>query len=129
MTNFDVFLSYDVADSTLARNVKRRLEAHGLSVYASAPLTRRDTAAESGIRRALAESRAFVALMSPKTSHSPWILFESGAAWQQHMPIYVLQKGVRAGEMSGFFQKHARVLALQRLNTLAGALTPTRVAV
>src|SRR5947207_2098220 len=89
---YDVFISHVAADSNVARAIADGLASVGLEAF-------RDANGEPGanlseaIWDALAESRAFIALISPDTPTSATAMVELGAAAAWNKPIFLLLNG------------------------------------
>ncbi|NQU25005.1 MAG: toll/interleukin-1 receptor domain-containing protein [Candidatus Nealsonbacteria bacterium] len=86
---YDVFLSYSLADASVAELVERALQEGGLDVFNS-------TSMESGAKlqdrlwRALAESSAIIAIVHPQGPVASSIAVEVGAAKAWRKPVYVV---------------------------------------
>lgn len=88
LTN-DVFVSYSTTDSELARELVASLTAAGLSVFLAEKSINIGSQWESELREALRRSRVLTLLLTPNSVQSPWVLFESGAAWALGVPIAI----------------------------------------
>jgi hypothetical protein len=96
--HYDVFLSHSVRDEGLAAVVKLQLAEAGLSVFAASGLDlaeggRPNSELADAVLRALVESSALVAILTPAHRDSPALGVEVGAAWAQQKPVYVLVEG------------------------------------
>jgi hypothetical protein len=109
-THYDVFLSHSVRDEALATVVKQKLAEAGLSVFGVSGLDLADggePGAEFGdaVLKALVESSALVALLTPAHRDSPALGVEVGAAWAQRKPVYVLVEGDSAGTLPPYLRR------------------------
>lgn len=100
----DVFLSAAEADRGVAQAIRRAFEERGLTVFIDAPHRAPGADWEENIRQAMAESRAFVAILSRASLNSPESLMEIGAAQAWGKAIYFLREG--STEIPTFLQKY-----------------------
>jgi hypothetical protein len=106
----DVFLAHAAFDTPTAEVVVNRLEEAGLVVYRFTIFPNQDDgdsadAQTEEFRSKLAESRAFVALLTRAYLHSPWLPLTVGAARGLSKPIYVLVDSATAGEVPSYLQR------------------------
>jgi nucleoside 2-deoxyribosyltransferase len=108
--HYDVFLSHSVRDEALATVVKQKLADAGLSVFGVSGLDLADggePGAEFGdaVLKALVDSSALVALLTPAHRDSPALGVEVGAAWAQRKPVYVLVEGEGAAAVPSYLRR------------------------
>lgn len=75
-----VFISHSVEDTALARDVAQSLAAKGLSPWLLEENLFLGDNPAAAHARALEESQAMVALITPSSAHSPWVRHELGYA-------------------------------------------------
>lgn len=101
---YDVFVSSTAHDAALARVARNVFEEAGLSAFAVGD-------AESAQRltdeawQALAESWAFVAIVTPLSVESPNVTLELGAASAWNKPVFLLLDGMVAKELPRFLRR------------------------
>jgi hypothetical protein len=128
-THCDVILSHSVRDEALAAVVKQKLADVGLSVFGASGLDLAD-GGEGGaefadaVLKALVESSALVALITPAHRDSPALGVEVGAAWIQHKPIYVLVAGDNSAEVPPYLRRF-QVYPLSRLPDAISSIVRT----
>jgi hypothetical protein len=86
---YDVFISHAFSDRQLAAEVANILTSQGLCVFMESLALEAGRSFEDAIWEAMAESRAFVAIISSSASWG-WIAFELGAAKAWNKPIYAV---------------------------------------
>lgn len=98
--SYDVFLTYSRIDRGVGEVVRRAFEERGLRVFADSASVATGARWEEATRSAMAESRAFVAILSRASSNSSWITLELGAALAWGKAIYLLLEGITAEALS-----------------------------
>jgi TIR domain len=87
---FKIFLSHAPADTVLARKIRSLLVRHS----SSSVFTNEDLSAgenwQSKLQKELETADVFVALLTPESVGSSWVLQETGAAWALDKPIIPL---------------------------------------
>jgi hypothetical protein len=86
---YDVFIAHTFSDRQLAEEVANILTSQGICVFMENRALEAGRSFEDTIWEAMAESRAFVAIISSSASWG-WIAFELGAAKAWNKPIYVV---------------------------------------
>ena len=99
----DVFLAFANADAGIAEVVRRDFEARGLGVLCVGAPTP-DQNQLDGIRDALAESRAFVMILTRSFLNSTWMAFFLGAASSWDKPIYILLENLTFSEVPAYLR-------------------------
>jgi len=104
----DVFLSHTHHDSELAKVVRGMMEEGGLSVFSVEDLHPGRNIADS-IRNAIAEARAFVALLTPTSVHSASLAVEFGGAWVRNKPVYLLTDNLGAKDVPAYLKSQRTI--------------------
>jgi TIR domain-containing protein len=87
---FRVFLSHAPGDAALARKIRNLLIRHSSSsVFTNADLSAGENW-QSKLQKELETADVFVALLTPESVASSWVLQETGAAWALDKPIIPL---------------------------------------
>jgi hypothetical protein len=86
---YDVFIAHTLSDRQLAEEVASILASQGLCVFQENRAPEAGSSFEDTIWEAMAESRAFVAIISSSASWG-WIAFELGAAKAWNKSIYAV---------------------------------------
>jgi nucleoside 2-deoxyribosyltransferase len=128
-THYDVFLSHSVRDERLADAVKQKLADAGLSVFALsgrefAEGREPDAEFADTVLKALTESSALVALLTPAHRDSPALGVEIGAAWAQQKPVYVLVEGNGSSTLPAHL-KRFQVYPMSKLSRAIPAIVKT----
>lgn len=76
---YDVFISYALSDSEIARGIAAALRTRGLKVWTNEEISAGDRW-DVKVQRALEESRSFVLLVSQDYVDGTWTAIELGAA-------------------------------------------------
>ncbi len=113
---YDVFFTYSFADADVAERVRRPLEAAGLRIGVVEQFRADDDAHES-MMHALAESGAFLAVLSPETVGNSSIAVEMGAAWAWKKPIYVIAEDVESVRAAPLV-RNAQLFSLRDIDEL-----------
>lgn len=100
---FEVFVAATRHDAAVADVVQRAFEDVGLTVFS---FTKAETGARWGdkVREALAESNAFVAVLTPAALRSPGLTLELGGAIAWNKPIYILLDGIGPSQVPVFLR-------------------------
>jgi hypothetical protein len=86
----DVFISYSEKDHDRVENIRRTLEANGITCWFAPIDIRGNQHFTEVIPQAIRDSRAFLLLMSPGAQDSKWVKRELGIADDLDKPIYTL---------------------------------------
>jgi hypothetical protein len=85
---YDLFIAHEISDAALAAEIAQNCAAQGLAAFTKAELPADGNASEQ-IWEALAESRAFLAILFPGDP-SPLMTFEIGAARAWNKPMFAV---------------------------------------
>jgi hypothetical protein len=120
--SIDVFLSHASPDSAVAQKIVDRLQSAGLVTFSSGGL---DPGKETsnGIWQALAESRALIALISPRPTSAMGIV-EIGAAAVWNKPIFLLLNGPSSTKLPSALSAYP-VYPINRLEDVIQAIRST----
>jgi len=91
-TIYDVFLSYPLTEKPVAELIERGLQEAGLDVFNPARVES-GSSVQDVLWQALAESAAFVVVISREGVTSSSTAVELGAAMAWHKPIFVVSSG------------------------------------
>jgi len=117
---FDVFLSYAAAERATAEVIRRSLSAEGLRIFDPADAATGETIADA-VWKALAESDAFVVVLSADEQPKPNTAAELGAAQAWHKPIYLVSNA-NGGTRIPTFLSGYRLYPLSRIDDVARAI-------
>lgn len=122
----DVFLSYAPIDSSTAEVVASKFETRGLTVFPPYELQLDPAQSFKDVyRNAIAESRAFVIILSRASLNSEYVSVHLGAALSWETPVYVLLQGVSERDVPQTLRKFACFTNLSQLiDTVKEAATP-----
>jgi hypothetical protein len=101
----DVFLAASPRDAGVAEVVRRAFEEAGLAVFSSATIQPSPDFADA-IREAIAESWAFVVLLTPSFVNSNNLAVLSGGAWAWDKPIYLLLESVSPKDVPTYLKRY-----------------------
>ncbi len=101
---YDVFLSTSSTDKGVAEVVRRAFEERGLTVFTDSARRSPEVAWEDSFGVAMAEARAFVAILSRASVNSPWNMIGVGAAQAWGKGIYLLLDGLT--EVPGYLRRY-----------------------
>lgn len=121
-TYYNVFLSHASTDRATADVVGRKLEDGGLTIFDVADDLGAGPDVADAVREAIWESAALVVIASATYVESPSLLFEVGAAWGAHKPVFLLVGSEGSLALPAFLRKY-RVLPLAQVDKLAQELT------
>ena len=115
-----VFLSHSGRDDAIVAAIRKALEATGIAVWDDARHLTAGDQLEPEIRRALDESRALVAVLSPRTVNSKWVTEEIRYALnlqKQRGPTYkvipVMLEGIEPAGLHVWFTEEPLGLRLE----------------
>jgi len=119
-TTCDVFISHAASDSQTAADVAESLQSFGLqSFYPGEVEPGRDLS--EAIWQALAECRAFIAVVSPETPTHAMGMVELGAATAWNKPVYLLINGPSATRLPAVLQAY-RAYPINRLDEVSHSI-------
>ncbi len=104
----DVFVSYSKLDIDLAMELKTELEKSNLRVFLAEKSIGLGVNWEPEIRNALRRSKTLVLLLTPNSVTSPWVIFESGAAWVLNTPIAIATSYVSHANLPAALSSYQR---------------------
>jgi hypothetical protein len=117
----DVFLAASASDGAVASVVRRAFEDAGIATFFDVHDLRPGEDWKEAVREAMAESWAFVALLTPAFVHSPWLPLEYGLAVGWDRAIYLLTSGIKADEVPPFLRGYA-TLPVARVSEVVEAV-------
>jgi len=112
----DVFLSASARDVGMTQVVRHALEEAGLAVFVPEREEISPRAADA-IREAIAESGAFVALLTPSHVNSNLLAIEIGGASTWNKPIFLLLDGLTGREIPSYLKRY-KAFPATKLSTL-----------
>ncbi len=71
--NKHIFISHASADNKFVKELRIKLELHGLTVWVDSRNLRGGAKLEPAIEQALQDAGHVIAVLSPKTINSPWV--------------------------------------------------------
>jgi TIR domain len=104
----DVFLAASRRDAGVAEVVRRAFEDSGLVVFSSATMEL-GSDFSNAIREAIAESRVFVALLTPSFVRSSHLPLEIGGAWAWEKPIYLLLESLSPKDVPSYLKRYKAI--------------------
>ncbi|MCA9045351.1 MAG: toll/interleukin-1 receptor domain-containing protein [Planctomycetaceae bacterium] len=102
---YDVFVSHSLRDREFAADIADRLAAEGLQPFYDASVPIGEDLSKA-IWDALAESRAFIVIVSPESTPDAMGMVELGAATAWHKPIFVLLNGPASSRLPEALQQY-----------------------
>jgi uncharacterized protein YjbI with pentapeptide repeats len=109
VTRYDVFLSYDSTDETVASDVYARLTARGLKCFYAPISIPAGTLWENELQEAASASKMAVVVLTETSITSKWVLVEIGAFWAANKPLIAASKGVTADRIPEALSKYQLV--------------------
>ncbi|GIW79436.1 MAG: hypothetical protein KatS3mg105_1243 [Gemmatales bacterium] len=116
----DVFISHRAADTQVATEVAEILETVGLKTFRSGAVEPGEDISDA-IWQALAESRAFIAIVTPHAPPQTMGLVEVGAATAWNKPIFVVINGPSSTKVPAPFSGYP-AYTLGRLDDVVQAI-------
>ena len=108
---YKVFISSTHRDIEVARDLARRLEEAGVSVFPVDETVPGDSAI-SWVKRSLKEADEVIVILTDNSVHSPGVIYEMGAASGLHKRVTPLLVNVQDSEIPPFFKTYVRFAEL-----------------
>lgn len=102
---YDVFVSHSLRDQDFADDVVKRIEAEGLQPFHDAAIPAGKEVSQE-IWDALAESHAFIVIVSPESIPDAMGMVELGAATAWNKPIFVVLNGPASSQLPELLQNY-----------------------
>jgi len=98
---FEIFISHDTADETLALLLKKLVEGIFLNseVFVSGRDLRGGNLWIEEIRKHLRSAKVIISLITRGSAENPWVLFESGAGFTEDKTIPICADGISVGKL------------------------------
>ena len=95
----DVFISYSVKDSSLAKELESKLAKLGIKTFLAEKSLEIGLRWQGQIQQAVRDSRMLVVLLTPNSVKSSWVMLEAGAAWGLEIPLVPVLAYVKPEEL------------------------------
>lgn len=130
MADSHIYISHSSRDDDFVSELRKSLEALGLSVWVDSRGLRGGAQLAPEVERAITEARAFIAVISPGTVNSPWVRREIRQAVEvegQRGPrdfrvVPVLLAGIEPSALSLWFEEPSAVRVEARTGDVAEVL-------
>jgi len=98
---FEIFISHDTSDETLALLLKKLVEGIFLNseVFVSGRDLRGGNLWIEEIRKRLRSAKVIISLITRGSAENPWVLFESGAGFTEDKTIPICADGISIGKL------------------------------
>ncbi|PWQ92936.1 TIR domain-containing protein [Leucothrix pacifica] len=101
-----VFISHTSADDDFVKELRIKLELHGISVWVDSQQLRGGSKLEADIEQAIKDSGHVIAVLSPRTINSPWVRKEiQFAEANGHKVIPLLLPGIEVTALGMWFDE------------------------